>query len=105
MSHDGNQMTRLGGVKQEIQDVKAGLESSVNETKCSIDSKNNNINDQLKDIKENFTKSALVTESISKVKDSIIEALIREANLKLQMKCENLEAKLFELQKASNKQD
>ena len=106
MSSDGNHMTRLGGVNQEIQDLKAGSESSVNEIKHSIDSKFNDINDQLKDIKENFTKSVhdIVTESISKVKNSIIEAL-REENIKLQTKCKNLEAKLFELQKASNKQD
>ena len=43
-------MTQLGGVKQGIQDFKAGFESSVNEIKCSIDSKFNDINDQLKDI-------------------------------------------------------
>ena len=50
-------MARLGGVKQEIQDLKASSESSsVNEIKHSIDSKFNDINDQLKD-KENFTKS------------------------------------------------
>ena len=46
----------------------------------------------------------IVTESISKVKDSITDA-IREENIKHQRKCKNLEAKLFELQKASNKQD
>ena len=99
-------MTQLGGIKQEIQDLKAGFESSVNEIKHSIDSKFNDINDQLKDIKENFTKSVhdIVIESISKVKDSIIKAL-REETIKLQTKCKNLEAKLIKLQKASNKQD
>ena len=106
MSSDGNHMTQLGGVKQEIQDLKAGFESSVNEIKHSIDSTFNDINDQLKDIKGNFTKLVyiIVAESISKVKDSIIEVL-REENIKLQTKCENLEANLFELQTASNKQD
>ena len=99
-------MTQLGGIKQEIQDLKAGFESSVNEIKHSIDSKFNDINDQMKDIKQNFTKSVhdIVTESISKVKDSIIKAL-REETIKLQTKCKNLEAKLIKLQKASNKQD
>ena len=99
-------MTQLGGIKQEIQDLKAGFESSVNEIKHSIDSKFNDINDQLKDINENFTKSVhdIVTESISKAKDSIIKAL-REETIKLQTKCKNLEAKLIKLQKASNKQD
>ena len=99
-------MTQLGGIKQEIQDLKAGFESSVNKIKHSIDSKFNDINDQMKDIKQNFTKSVhdIVTESISKVKDSIIKAL-REETIKLQTKCKNLEAKLIKLQKASNKQD
>ena len=49
-------MTWLGGVKQETQNFQAGFESSVNEIKCSIDSKFNYINDQLKDIRENFTQ-------------------------------------------------
>ena len=77
MSSDGNCMTWLGGVKQEMQDLKDGFESSVNEIKCSIDSKFDKINDQLKDIKENFIKSVddIATEGISKVKYSIIEAL------------------------------
>ena len=84
MSSDGNHMTRLEGVKQEMQDLEAGFESLVNDTKYTINSKFNNINDQLKDTKENFTKSLhdIVPESISKVKDSIIEAL-REENFKL----------------------
>ena len=45
-----------------------------------------------------------VTESISKVRDSITEAL-KEENFKPKVKCKNLEAKLFELQKSSNKLD
>ena len=59
----------------------------------------------MKDIKESFTKSVhdIITESISKVKDSITEAL-KEEDIKLQTKFENLGAKLFELQKVSNKQ-
>ena len=56
MSSDSNHMTWLGGVKQETQNFQAGFESSVNEIKCSIDSKFNYINDQLKDIRENFTQ-------------------------------------------------
>ena len=58
------------------------------------------------DIRENFTKTVhdIVNESISKVKDTIIKAL-KEGNSKLKMKCKNLEAKLSELEKVSNKQD
>ena len=48
--------------------------------RSNIESKFKDIDDQLKDIKKNFVKSVhdIVTESISKVKDSIIEALRRE---------------------------
>ena len=36
MSSDGNHMTHLGGLKQEIQDLEAGFEFSVSGIKCSI---------------------------------------------------------------------
>ena len=38
------------------------------------------------------------------MKDSTIDAL-KEENIKLHKKCENLETRLFDLEKASNKQD
>ena len=49
----------------------------------------------------NFTNSVhdVVTESLLKLKDSILKVL-REKYFKPQMKYENLEGKLFELQKA-----
>ena len=74
---DGSHITRLGGVKQEIKDLKSGLESSINEVKVIIDGKFSEINSQLKDIKESLanTVNDIVTKSILKVKDSIIEAL------------------------------
>ena len=82
---DASHIPRLSGVKQAVQDLKSGFESSINQVKVSIDGKFNEINLQLKDIKENFasTVNDIVTESILKVKDSIIEAL-REENIKLQ---------------------
>ena len=103
---DGSHITQLGGVKQEIQDLKSGFESSMNQFKVSIDSKFREINLQLKDIKESFasTVNDIVKETILKVKDSIIKAL-KEENIELQKNCENLEARLFDLKKASNKQD
>ena len=87
---DGSHITRLGGVKQEIQDLKSGLESSINEVKVIIDGKFSEINSQLKDIKESLasTINDIVTKSILKVKDSIIEAL-KEENIKLQIKKKN----------------
>ena len=102
---DGSHIARLGGVKQEIQDLKSGSESSINHIKASNDGKFSEIIKD-KDIKENFasTVNYIVTESILKVKESIIKAL-KEENNKLQKKCENLEARLFDLEKASNKQD
>ena len=84
---DGSHITRLGGVKQEIQDLKSGLESSINEVKVIIDGKFSEINSQLKDIKVSLasTINDIVTKSILKVKDPIIEAL-KEENIKLQIK-------------------
>ena len=88
---DGSHITRLGGVKQEIQDLKSGLESSINEVKVIIDGKFSEINSQLRDIKESLasTINDIVTKSILKVKDSIIEAL-KEENIKLQIKKKNV---------------
>ena len=74
---DASHITRLGGVKQEIQDLKSVSDSSVNQVKVSIDGKFSEINLQLKDIKESFasTVNDIVTESILNVKNSIIEVL------------------------------
>ena len=84
---DGTHITRLGGVKQEIQDLKSGFESLINQVKVSIDVKFSEINLQLKDIKESFasTVNCIVTKSTLKVKDSIIKSL-KEENITLQKK-------------------
>ena len=88
---DGSHITRLGGVKQEIQDLKSGFESSINQVKVGIYGKFSEINLQLKDIKESFasTVNDIVTESILKVKYWIIEAL-KEENIKLQKNVKTL---------------
>ena len=88
-------------MKQEIHDLKSGFEFSINQVKVSIDGEFSEINLQLKDIRESFasTVNDTVTESILKVKDLIIEAL-KEENIKLQKKCENLEARLLDFEKA-----
>ena len=82
---DVSHITQLGGVKQEIQDLKSGYESSMNQVKVSIDDIFGEINLQLKDIKENFacTVNDIVTESILKVKDFIIKAL-KEENIRFE---------------------
>ena len=74
---DASQITQLDGVKHEIQDLKSVFESSINQVKVSIDGKFSEINLRLKDIKESFSSTVndIVTESILKVKNSIIEAL------------------------------
>ena len=106
---DGTHITRLGGVKQEIQDLKSGFESLINQVKVSIDVKFSEINLQLKDIKESFasTVNCIVTKSTLKVKDSIIKSL-KEENITLQKKkkkSENLADRLFDMEKVSIKQD
>ena len=74
---DASHITQLDGVKHEIQDLKSVFESSINQIKVSIDGKFSKINLRLKDIKESFSSTVndIVTESILKVKNSIIEAL------------------------------
>ena len=74
---DASHITQLDGVKHEIQDLKSVFESSTNQVKVSIDGKFSEINLRLKDIKESFSSTVndIVTESILKVKNSIIEAL------------------------------
>ena len=81
----GSYITQLGGVKQEIQDLNSGFESPINQVKVTIDGKFNEINLQLKDIKENLSSTVnyIVTEIILKVKNSIIKELTEE-NIKLQ---------------------
>ena len=62
----GSYITQLGGVKQEIQDLKQDL----SQFKVSIDGKFSEINLHLKDIKERFASTVIdiVMESILKVK-------------------------------------
>ena len=88
---NGRHTTRLGGTKQEIQDLKSGFEYLINQIKVNIDVKFSEINVQLEDIKETFasTVNDTVTESILNVKDSIIETF-REENIKLQKNVETL---------------
>lgn len=78
MSSDGNHMTHLRGLKQEIQDLEAGFEFSVSETKCSILIVNlMRLMINWKILRKIVTKSVhgIVTESISIVKDSVIEVI------------------------------
>ena len=79
-------------------------------TKIDINDKFNNINDQLVTIKSCFKDDFwwnlddLVTESLSKIKDSIIEALPEENSL-LHKKTEKLESWISVLETDLNKQD
>ena len=70
-----------------------------------MDQKSKNINRQLINIKHDLKNiEDKISGTLSKIKDSIIEAL-KEENLKLQENVESLENRIPELETDSNKQD
>ena len=100
--------TRLGGVKQELQDLKKDVNSSLADFKASIDTKFDVISNRLNAIEENFQRHVndIITkelnESVMSIKDSIIDAL-KEENFRLQQKVQHLENKLSDIEIAENK--
>ena len=68
-------------MKQEISDMKNDFMKSLQSFKLDINDKCNNINEKLVTIKSGFKENLddLVTESLSKIKDFIIEALCEES--------------------------
>ena len=82
-------------MKQEISDMKNDFVKSLDSLKLDINDKFNNINDKLVTIKSGFKENLddLVAESLSKIKDSIIEVL-REENSLLHQKIEKLESQI-----------
>ena len=68
-------------MKQEISDMKNDFMKSLESFKLDINDKCNNINEKLVTIKSGFKENLddLVTESLSKIKDFIIEALCEES--------------------------
>ena len=85
MSNESN--TILNGMKQDIQDTRTEFTQSLASLRGSMDEKFQNINSQLANIKHDLTKNTeyFVNDSLSKVKDTIIERLWAE-NLKLNKK-------------------
>lgn len=100
--------TRLGGEKQELHDLKRDVNSSLTEFKSSIGTKFDGIYKRLNNVEKKIQKyvrniiSKELTESITSVRDSIIDAL-EEENLELQKEVRNLENKLCEIEIAENK--
>ena len=68
-------------MKQEISDMKNDFMKSLESFKLDINNKCNNINEKLVTIKSGFKENLddLVTESLSKIKDFIMEALCEES--------------------------
>ena len=79
--------TRLGGIKQDIQDFKSDFNSLLSSLKNKIQSKFENINTTLNQIESNLENSITeqVNESILSVKDSTMNeyAISIEAKIKL----------------------
>ena len=98
--------TRNAGMKQEIYDMKNDFMKSLDSLKVDINDKFNNINDKLVTIKSGFKENFddLLAESLSKIKDSITEAL-REENSLLHQKIEKLESRISVLETDLNKQN
>ena len=73
--------TRLRGVKQELQNLKKDVNSSLADFKASIDTKFDVISNCLNAIEENFQRhvndiiTKKLNERVMSIKDSIIDAL------------------------------
>ena len=100
--------TRLGGVKQELQDLKKDVSLSSADFKASIDTNFDVISNRLNATEENFQRyvndiiAKKLNESVMSIKDSIIDAL-KEENFRLQQKVQHLEKKLSDIEIAENK--
>ena len=100
--------TRGGGVKQELQDLKKDVNSSLADFKASIDTKFDVISNHLNAIEENFQRhingkiAKQLNESVMSIKDSIIDAL-KEENFRLQQKVQHLKNKLSDIEIVENK--
>ena len=80
MNNSEMSTTRNAGMKLEISDMKNNFMKSLDSLKLDINDKFNKINDKQVIIKSGFKENLddLVAEGLSKIKDSIIEALCKE---------------------------
>ena len=106
MSNSEIYNTRNAGMKQEVADMKNDFMKSLDNLKLDINDTFYNINDKLVTIKSGFKENLddLVAESLSKIKDSVVEAF-REENSLLHQKIEKLESRISVLEPNLNKQD
>ena len=95
--------TRLGGVKQELQDLKKDVSLSLADFKSSIDTKFDVLSNRLNAIEQNFQRHVndIITkelnESVMSIKDSLIDALKKE-NFRQQQKVQHLEKKQSDIE-------
>ena len=100
--------TRFGGLKQELEELKKDVTSSLADFKASIDSKFDVISNRLNAIEENSQRhvndiiTKEINESVMSIIGSIIDAL-KEENFRLQQKVQHLENKLLDVEIAENK--
>ena len=104
----GSHNIRLGGVKQELQDLKKDVNSPLADFKASVDAKFDVISNRLNAIEENFERHVndIITKELNEtgmsIKDSIIDAL-KEENSRLQQNVQSLGNKLSDVEIAENK--
>ena len=106
MASSESHNTRLSGMKQDLVDFKNDFNSSLSCLKNSIDQKFRNINSRLDQVEGNIQRNItdVVNESIISIKDSIIDAL-KEENMKLKSRVEQLEDKILWMEIAKHKHD
>ena len=106
MASSESHNTRLSGMKQDLVDFKNDFNSSLSCLKNSIDQKFSSINSRLDQIEGNIQKNItdVVDGSIISIKDSIIDAL-KEENMKLKSRVEQLEDKILRMEIAKNNHD
>ena len=106
MASSESHNTRLSGMKQDLVDFKNDFNSSLSCLKYSIDQKFSSINSRLDQIEGNIQKNItdVVDGSIISIKDSIIDAL-KEENMKLKSRVQQLEDKILRIEIAKNDHD
>ena len=103
MASSESHNTRLSDMKKDLVDFKNDFNSSLSCLKNSIDQKFSSINSRLDQIEGNIQKNItdVVNGSIISIKDSIIDAL-KEENMKLKFRVEQLEDKILRTEIAKN---
>ena len=95
---------RLGGIKQEFQELKNSFQIMINDLRLDMEMKFEKINKRLQELNDHLKTNRVdqVNESVMSIKDTIID-LLKEVNAQLRNKVELLKKKLLEVEISRNK--